>query len=175
MTICILEISKMAETPIHPGDFLLEVAELGNALVKALAQSTTYRKVHNRFASLHVTLSTTTDCLTELGMTLNKYENQFTMKVDVTRALAETCKSNFEKLLVWVNEGIARDGLWNRERIFGDENVATEVDPWLLITMLTGSYEETKALWKSLEDTYESLIEMNDVVKYMVFNSMAMT
>jgi hypothetical protein len=112
----------------HAGDFLLEVAELGIQPNKSLTKFITYRKVQDhRLENLYSTLSITTGCLSELGTTLNKYGAYWQIKDDATRTVAETCKSNFEKVLASKGEGS-----------IGGQHVTTKVDPWLLITISIG-------------------------------------
>lgn len=162
----------MAAPNDNPGNFLLEVADIGLKLNETFTTFITYRKVHDRqLENLYATLNITTGCLTELGTTLNKHKDDFSMKEDVTRSVAETCKSNFETLLTLVTEGITEGGAWKAAGTIGGQSIAAEVDPWLLITMSVGGREEAKTYWKSIDDTRDALVELSHLVKYMILKS----
>lgn len=163
----------MAAPNDNPGNFLLEVADIGLKLNETFTTFITYRKVQDRrLENLYATLNITTGCLTELGTTLNKHKDDFHMKEDVTRSVAETCKSNFETLLKLVTEGITEGGAWKADGTIGGQTITTEVDPWLLITMAVGGREEAKAYWTSLDDTRDALVELSHLVKYIILKSM---
>jgi hypothetical protein len=162
----------MASPNPRPGAFLLEVAAIGRELNKSFTTFITYRKVQDRrLENLYATLNITTGTLNDLGTLLNEHESHYRLKEDVTRSVTETCKKNFELLLTMVNEGITEGGVWKGDGTIGGHTVTTEVDPWLLITLAVGGREEAKAYWKSLDDTRDTLVELNHFVKYMVLKS----
>jgi hypothetical protein len=157
----------------RPGAFLLEVAEIGLQLNKSFTTFISYRKVQDRrLENLYATLNITTGCLTDLGTTLNKHEDSFRMEVDVTRAVAEKCKSNFETLKTMVGEGISEGGVWKGDGTIGGQTVTTEIDPWLLITMAVGGRDAAKDFWTCLDETRDALVELNHIVTYMILKSM---
>tara|TARA_R110002060_G_scaffold71215_1_gene79816 strand:- start:370 stop:867 length:498 start_codon:yes stop_codon:yes gene_type:complete len=163
----------MAATSTHPGDSILAIGETGKTLMASFTKFITYRKVHDRrLENLYATLSLTTNMLTELGTTINTYENDFHIKDEVTRPICETAKINLERLLVMVNEGNA-NGVWIRDGTIGGVAVTAEIDPWFLITIALGGREEAKMYWKSLDDTRDTLLELNDIVKYRILNTLS--
>ena len=163
----------MATTISHPGDSILAIGETGKALVTSFTKFITYRKVHDRrLENLYATLSLTTAMLTELGTTLNKYEKDFRVKDEVTVPICETAKVNLERFLVMVNEGIS-NGVWKNDGTIGGQTISAEVDPWFLITMALGGREEAKLFWKSLDDTRDALLELNDLVRYQILKSLS--
>lgn len=163
----------MAATNVHPGDSILAIGETGKALITSFTKFITYRKVHDRrLENLYATLSLTTAMLTELGTTLNKYENDFRIKEEVTGPVCETAKLNLERFLVMVNEGIS-NGVWKNDGTIGGQTISAEVDPWFMITMALGGREEAKAFWKNLDDTRDTLLELNDIVKYQILKSLS--
>ncbi|KAL2074718.1 hypothetical protein VTL71DRAFT_8497 [Oculimacula yallundae] len=163
----------MAATTAHPGDSILAIAETGKVLITSYTKFITYRKVHDRrLENLYATLSLTTNMLTELGTTLNKYENDFRIKNEVTGPICETAKVNLEKFLVMVNEGISNSA-WKSDGTMGGQTITTEIDPWFLITMALGGREEARVFWKSLDDTRDTLLELNDIVKYRILKSLS--
>ncbi|KAH9222694.1 hypothetical protein DL95DRAFT_518262 [Leptodontidium sp. 2 PMI_412] len=163
----------MAATNVHPGDSILAIGETGMALITSFTKFITYRKVHDRrLENLYATLSLTTAMLTELGTTLNKYENDFRIKEEVTGPVCETAKLNLERFLVMVNEGIS-NGVWKNDGTIGGQTISAEVDPWFMITMALGGREEAKAFWKNLDDTRDTLLELNDIVKYQILKSLS--
>ncbi len=156
----------------RPESFVLEVAELGKSLMSAYTRFIIYRKVRDpRLEILYATLSITSSMLTDLGTTIKKYENEFNFKDVVTQSICQQCKTNFERLLVMINEGNSNKGIWMNDGTIGGESVTAETDPWLLIMIGLGGEEATKAFWKSLDNTRDSLIELNDIVKYTILNS----
>lgn len=133
----------------------------------------TYRKVQDRrLENLYATLSLTATTLTELGTTINKYENDFRVKEEAFHPLCEVAKANLEKFLVLINEGIS-SGVWKNDGKLGNQAFTAEVDPWLLITVSLGGREQAKNYWKSLDDTRDSLLELNDIVKYMILKNIS--
>lgn len=163
----------MVAQSTHPGDFILAIGETGKSLIMAFTKFITYRKVHDRrLENLYATLSLTTNMLTELGTTINLYEHDFRIKDEVTHPICETAKTNLEKLLVMVNEGISK-GVWKNDGTIGGQSITAEVDPWFLITMALGGREEAKAYWKSLDDTRDTLLELNDIVKYRILKDLS--
>lgn len=163
----------MPATSDHPGDFILDVAKVGQKLMTSFTKFITYRKVQDRrLENLYATLSLTATVLTELGTTINKYENDFRVKDEAFRPLCETAKANLGKFLVLINEGIS-SGVWKNDGKLGGLAFTTEVDPWLLITVSLGGRELAKNYWKSLDDTRDSLLELNDIVKYMILKNIS--
>ncbi|KAK0124444.1 hypothetical protein ONS95_009400 [Cadophora gregata] len=163
----------MAATSTHPGDSILAIGETGKSLMAAFTRLITYRKVHDRrLENLYATLSLTTNMLTELGTTINTYESDFRIKDEVTGPICETAKTNLERLLVMVNEGNA-NGVWKNDGTIGGLTVTAEADPWFLITMALGGREEAKMYWKSLDDTRDTLLELNDIIKYRILKTLS--
>lgn len=157
----------------QPGTFLLEVADIGVELNTAFTKFITYRKVHDRrLENLYATLNISTGALKALGTTFNTHAADFEMKEDVTRRLAEKAKSVFVALLTMINEGNAEGGAWKSEGTINGQTIATEVDPWLLITMAVGGTEDAKDFWQGLDDTRDALVELEHVVKYKILKSM---
>ncbi len=154
------------------GDFVLDVAKIGQSLMTSFTKFITYRKVQDRrLENLYATLSLTTTTLTELGTTINKYENDFHIKDEAFRPICETAKANLEKFLILINEGIC-SGVWKNDGTLGGQAFTAEVDPWLLITVSLGGREQAKNYWKSLDDTRDSLLELNDIVNYMILKTL---
>lgn len=155
------------------GDFVFDIAQTGQSLMTAFTRFITYRKVQDRrLENLYATLSITTNALTELGTTLNKHETDFHIKEEAYRPLCETAKANLEKFLVLINEGTA-SGVWKNDGELGGKTFTAEVDPWLLITVSLGGKLAAKNFWESLDDTRDSLLELNDIVKYMILKNMS--
>ncbi|KAF8863842.1 hypothetical protein BDZ45DRAFT_90322 [Acephala macrosclerotiorum] len=163
----------MAAPRSRPGDFVLDVAKVGQILMTSFTKFITYRKVQDRrLENLYATLSLTATTLTELGTTINKYENDFRVKEEAFHPLCEVAKANLEKFLVLINEGIS-SGVWKNDGKLGNQAFTAEVDPWLLITVSLGGREQAKNYWKSLDDTRDSLLELNDIVKYMILKNIS--
>lgn len=163
----------MAAPRSRPGDFVLDVAKVGQILIASFTKFITYRKVQDRrLENLYATLSLTATSLVELGTTINKYENDFRVKEEAFRPLCEIAKANLEQFLVLINEGIS-SGVWKNDGKLGDQAFTAEVDPWLLITVSLGGREQAKNYWKSLDDTRDSLLELNDIVKYMILKNIS--
>src|SRR6266487_3301704 len=81
----------MTTTTDQPGTFVLEIASTGKILVDTFTKFITYRKVKDsRLQDLYATLAVTTTTLTELGNTVNQYENEFRINDDVTRPVCES-------------------------------------------------------------------------------------
>jgi hypothetical protein len=161
----------MATASEHPGDFILQVAETGASLMASFTKLLTYRKVSdNSLENLYATISITTSLLRELGTAINKYESSI-VKDEITRPISQKCKEHFDKLLVFVNEGISR-GMWKHDGTLGGETVTAEVDPWFLITIGIGGWEEAENFWKSLNNTRDALLRLKDIIKYMLFRDL---
>ncbi len=159
----------MAAQTDTPGAFALEVAELGKSLMSAYTRFIIYRKVGDRrLENLYATLSITSTMFMDLGTTLNKYQNNFNVKDVVTRSICQQGKANFERFFVMINEGNSNKGIWMNDGTIGGQSFTVETDPWLLITMGLGGEGAAKAFWKSLDDTRDLLIELNDIVKYTI-------
>lgn len=157
----------------QPGAFLLEVANIGTELNAAFTKFISYRVVHDRrLENLYATLDITTGALRRLGTSLNSHALDFQMQDDVTRQLAEKAKANFVALLTMAKEATAEGGAWKSEGTINGQNIVTEVDPWLLITMAVGGNEKAKDFWSGLDDTRDDLVEMEHVVKYMILKTM---
>lgn len=161
----------MAGPNVRPGDFILEVGKIGQSLMASFTKFITYRKVQDRrLENLYATLSLTSTTLVELGTTINKYKDEFRIKDEAFRSICETAKFNLEKFLVLINEGIS-SGVWKNDGNLGGQSFTAEADPWLLITVSLGGREEANNFWKSLDDTRDSLLELNDIVKYMILKN----
>lgn len=106
----------MAASVTRPGDFVLEVANLGQDVVSSFTKFITARKIQEReLENILATVSITTSILTDLGSTINKYDKDAYIEDEVTRPTCETCKTDFEKLLVISNEAGERGSKDNRE------------------------------------------------------------
>lgn len=163
----------MAATTGSSGDFVLEVGKVGQSLMESFTKFITYRKVQDRrLENLYATLSLTTTTLIELGQTLNKYENDFRVKDEAFRPICETAKVNLERFLVLINEGLS-SGVWKNDGELGGQAFTAEADPWLLITVSLGGREEAKDFWSSLDDTRDSLLELKDIIKYMILKNLS--
>jgi hypothetical protein len=158
----------MATTSERPGDFILEVANTGASLMTSFTKFLTYRKVpDNSLENLYATISITTSLLREFGTTINEYEKEFHVKSDITKQITQKCKENFDRLLVFINEGSSQ-GIWKNDGTLGGETVTAEVDPWFLITIGIGGWEEAEKFWKSLNDARDTLLRLKDTIKYMI-------
>jgi hypothetical protein len=166
------DLLTMAIAGEHPGDFILQVADTGACLMASFAKFLTYRKLSDKSLDhLYATISITTSFLRELGTTLNKYENGLSIKEGITKPISQKCKDNFNKLLVLVTEGNSQ-GIWKHDGTLGGETVTAEADPWFLITIGIGGWEEAENVWKSLNDTRDTLLRLKDTVKYMILKDL---
>ncbi|KUJ21071.1 uncharacterized protein LY89DRAFT_424934 [Mollisia scopiformis] len=163
-------------TPFQrPGDFVLEVAKTGQSLITSFTKFITYRKVQDRrLENLYATFSLTTTTLTELGTTINKYEQDFRIKDEVFHPICQAARYHLERFLVLINEGIS-SGVWKNDGNLGGQSFTAEADPWLLITVSLGGKEQAKDFWQSLDDTRDSLLELNDIVKYIILKNIGRT
>ena len=162
----------MQTTNERSGDFILDVANTGTSLMTAFTKLLTYRKVSdNSLENLYATISITTSVLRDLGDTINKHEKDFPIKDEVTRPITVKCKENFDKLLVFVNEA-ASQGIWKLDGMLGGQTVTSEVDPWFLITIGIGGWEEADKFWKSLNDVRDTLLRTKDIVKYIILKDL---
>jgi hypothetical protein len=78
-----------------------------------------------------------------LGTTIIKYANEFPVSDKVVRPVVESCKTTLGKLLLLMNEAIS-PGVWKTEGTVAGQTVATETDPWFLITMGLGGKEAAR-------------------------------
>jgi hypothetical protein len=93
----------------RPGDLILGAANTGASLMLSITKFLTYRNVpENGILVLYATISITTTLLRELGTTVNEYDTTFPVESDLVTPVAKTCKENFDRLLVVVNEGTAK-------------------------------------------------------------------
>lgn len=162
----------MGTTNEHPGDFILEVASTGASLMTSFTKFLTYRKVSdNSLENLYATISITTSLLRELGSTINDHEKEFPIKNEITKQTVQNCKDNFDKLLVFINEAVTQ-GVWKHDGTLGGQTVTSEVDPWFLITIGIGGWEEAEKFWKSLNDVRDTLLRVKDTVKYMILKEL---
>jgi hypothetical protein len=162
----------MATASERPGGFILEVANTGASLMTSFTRFLTYRKVpDNNLENLYATISITTTLLREFGSTINEYKKEFPIKPDITKPITQKCKENFDRLLVFVNEGNSQ-GIWKNDGTLGGETVTAEVDPWFLITIGIGGLEEAEKFWKSLNDARDILLRLKDTVKYMMLKAL---
>jgi hypothetical protein len=163
----------MAAT-MSSGDFILDVGRIGQSLMTSFTKFITYRKVQDRrLENLYATLSLTTTTLLELGTTINKYKDDFRIKDEAFRPICETAKANLEKFLLLINEGIS-SGVWKNDGNLGGQAFTAEADPWLLITVSLGGREQAKTFWGSLDDTRDSLLELKDIVQYMMLKNLSL-
>jgi hypothetical protein len=159
----------MAVSDTRPGDFVLEVANLGQDVVASFTKFITTRKIQEReLENILATVSITTSILTDLGSTINKYDNDAYIEDEVTRPTCETCKADFEKLLVISNEAGKR-GIWVREGTLGGKPVSAEIDPWFLFNLGLGGPVKSGEFFNRLDATRYSLVALTDTVKYKIF------
>ena len=152
------------------GDFILDVANTGNSLMTAFTKLLTYRKVSdNSLENLYATISITTSVLRDLGDTIHKHENDFIVKGVIIRPITQKCMENFDKLLCFV---AVSQGIWKHDGMLGEQTVTSEVDPWFLITIGIGDWEEAERFWKSLNDVRDTLLRTKDTVKYIILKDL---
>jgi hypothetical protein len=152
-----------------PGAFVLDVAAIGTEVTTAFTRFVTTRKIQDRrMETIVATLSITTTLLKDIGITVNKYVNDVIVDDDVTRPTCETCKTNFEKLLVIAKEA-GEKGIWGREGTLGGKPMTAEIDPYFLFDMSLGGRQESAEFFKRLESTRYSLVALNDTIKYKIF------
>ena len=162
----------MQTTKEHSGAFILGVADTGTSLMKAFTKLLTYRKVSdNSLENLYATISITTSVLCDLVNTINKHAKDFPVQDEITKPITQKCKENFDKLLVFVNEAVSQ-GIWKHDGMLGGQNVTSEVDPWFLITIGIGGWEEAERLWKSLNDVRDKLLRTKAAVKYIILKDL---
>jgi len=162
----------MAASNDHPGSSILEIAETGKSLMSSLTKFMTYRKVSDRrLENLYSTLAITTTSLMNLGTIINKYAKDFQIKDEITRPAYESCKANFEKMNVLVNEGNSK-GIWKNDGQLGGKAVTAEIDPWYLFMMALGSPEEANVYFKGLDITRDSVVVLSDIVHYMILKGL---
>lgn len=162
----------MAASADHPGDFVLEVANIGTEVVTSFTKFITSRKVQERrMENVLACVSITTSLLLDLGSTINKHEKDVYINDDVTRATCETCKADLKKLLVLSKEA-SENGMWIREGTLGGKPVAAEIDPWFLFNVGLGGREKSAEFWNRLEATRYSLVALTDTVKYKIFKEL---
>jgi hypothetical protein len=104
-------------TTVHglPGSFVLEVAKIGDEVVRSFMKFITTRKIQERrMESILATVSITTSILADLGATINKYWKDVYIEDDVTRPTCETCKTDLETLLL-ISKEVGERGIWLRE------------------------------------------------------------
>lgn len=162
----------MAAVNPRPGTFVLEVAELGKDVLSTFTQFVLSRKVlDHRLESLLANISITTSLLVELGSTINKYQNEYHVKDEITRPTCQTCKEDFGKLIAMSK--IAKEkGGWITESPAGGQPIATEVDPWFIFNVTLGQGEKANQFWWRLNQTRLNLDALNDTIKYKVFKAL---
>jgi hypothetical protein len=162
----------MAAPHHRPGSFVLEVAELGKDVLSTFTQFVLSRKVaDHRLENLLATISITTSLLVALGSTINKYENDYHVKDEITRPTCETCKADFEQLIAMSK--IAKDKAgWITENPAGGQPIATEVDPWFVFNVTLGQGEKANKFWRRLNQTRQGLAALNDTLKYKILKQL---
>lgn len=149
--------------------FVLEVANLGQEVIASFTRFITTRKIQERrLENTLATLSITTSILTDLGTTINKFNKDAYIEDEVTRPTCETCKADFETLLVISNEAGER-GIWVREGTLGGKPVSAEIDPWFLFNVGLGGPAQSAEFFNRLDATRYSLVALTDTVKYKIF------
>lgn len=164
--------SRMAEASQRPGAFVLEVAELGKEVLSSFTKFVLSRKVLNRrLETLLANISITTSLLVDLGSTIKKYEYDYHVKDSLTRPVCETCKANFEQLIVLSN--IAKEkGGWITEGAVGGKAVATEVDTFFIFDISLGIGEKSTQFWSRLDEIRSTIASLNDLIKYKIFKQL---
>lgn len=162
----------MATVNQRPGTFVLEVAELGKDVLSTFTQFVLSRKVaDHRLETLLANISITTSLLVELGSTINKYQNEYHVKDEITRPICQTCKEDFEQLIAMSK--IAKEkGGWITESPAGGQPIATEVDPWFVFNVTLGQEEKANQFWLRLNLTRQTLGALNDTIKYKVLKAL---
>ena len=156
----------------NSGDFVLEVANLGKDVVTSFTKFITSRKVQERhLETILASVSITTSILLDLGTTINQHEKHVNIADEVTRPTCETCRVDFEKLLVLSKEA-SESGMWIREGTLGGKPVAAEIDPWFLFNIGLGGREKAAEFWKRMEATRYNLVTISDTLKYKIFKEL---
>lgn len=156
----------------RPGAFVLEVAELGKEVLSNFTKYVLSRKVRDhRLETLLANISITTSLLVDLGSTINKYENDYHVKDGLTRPTCETCKADFEQLIVLAN--IAKEkGGWITEGALGGQSTATEVDTFFIFDITLGIGEKSMQFWARLNESRQMLDALNDMIKYKILKEL---
>lgn len=156
----------------RPGAFVLEVADLGKEVLSIFTKFVLSRKVRDhRLETLLANISITTSLLVDLGSTINKYENDYHVKDGLTKPICETCKADFEQLIVLAN--IAKEkGCWITEGVIGGKSVATEVDTFFIFDITLGIGEKAMQFWTRLNETRGTVDALNDMIKYKILKEL---
>lgn len=155
-----------------PGAFALEVAALGRELQTTFTKFITTRKVQERrMESILATISITTSLLTDFGEFIDEHAYVDYINDDVTRPTCQTCKADFETLLVMTKEA-AEQGMWRNSGVLGGKAVTAEVDPWFLFNVGLGGKEKSADFWARIEATRYSLVALTDTVKYKIYKEL---
>lgn len=155
-----------------PGAFALEVAALGRELQTTFTKFITTRKVQERrMESILATISITTSLLTDFGEFIDEHAYVDYINDDVTRPTCQTCKADFETLLVMTKES-AEQGMWRNSGMLGGKAVTAEVDPWFLFNVGLGGKEKSADFWARIEATRYSLVALTDTVKYKIYKKL---
>ena len=156
----------------RPGTFVLEVAELGKDVLSTFTQFVLSRKVvDHRLETLLANISITTSLLVDLGSTINKYQNEYHVKDEITRPTCQTCKEDFEQLIA-MSKVAKEKGGWITESAAGGQPIATEVDPFFVFNVTLGRGEKANQFWWRLNQTRQKLVALNDTIKYKVFKAL---
>jgi len=158
----------MANPTCYPGDFVLEVAELGQRLTTSIIKLAVGLKVpDSRVEGLLDTVSLTTPILFDMGMTINKHKEDVHIGDDITRSRTEICRADFEKLLTLSNKA-SEQRSWTREEIVNQNSVA-DFDPWLLFRYEIESYD---TFFGRIEATPSYYMTLNDTIKYKIYKEL---
>ena len=158
----------MANPTSFPGDFVLEVAELGQSLTTSIIKLTIALKVPDRRVErlLH-TISLTTSILFDMGMTINKHREDVLIGDDITRPRIEICRADFQKLLSLSNLA-SEQGSWTREEIVNQNSVA-DFNPWLLFR---NEIESCNTFFGRIEASPGYYLTLNDTIKYKIYKEL---
>ena len=156
----------------RPGAFVLEVAELGKEVLSTFTKLVLSRKIREfRLETLLANISITTSLLVDLGSTINKYEHDYHVKNELTRPACETCKADFEQLILLAN--IAKErGQWITEGVPGGQSTATEVDPFFIFDITLGIGEKSMQFWARLDESREMIDALNYMIKYKILKEL---
>lgn len=159
----------MATSNPPPGAFVLEVARTGEDVVRSFMKFITTRKIQERrMESILATISITTSMLADLGNLINQYSTDVYIEDDVTRPTCQTCKADFETLLLISNEA-GEKGIWLREGTLGGKPVSAEIDPYFLFNVGLGGQVKSAEFFQRLDSTRYSLVALTDTIKYKIF------
>jgi hypothetical protein len=108
--------------------------------------------------------------LVDLGTTINKYGHEYSIKDRLIRPTCETCKADFEQLIVLANVAKEKGG-WITESVDGGTS-ATEVDTFFIFDMQLGIGEKATQFWTRLNETRGTIDALNDMIEYKILKEL---